>query len=111
VIGGVLAPLSGEYNFTHGRAFGVAGHDLRGLVGTAPPTCAIDVDGGAWWTLEGTQHDGWLGSSVSTADLNRDGFDDVIVGESGHDIPPPSGPATGSNRGQVSIGLSTQDIP
>jgi hypothetical protein len=69
----------------------------RLMRGAATPPTAIE------WTLNGTETDGKLGFSVSTAgDLDADGYADFVAGEPGH-----SGGVNGDGRALVVHGRAT----
>jgi len=88
-----------------GRVYAYTGHEMYDLMGYSTSECVDGLEF-SWWVVEGEQIWGYLGYSVSMgADLNRDDFDDVVIGEPGHST------QTEASTGRASIGLSTQDIP
>lgn len=63
-----------------GEAYILFGNDAEQVATLAPD----DLDGSNGFRLQGTDAEGWLGLSVAGAgDINRDGFDDVLVGSYG----------------------------
>ncbi|HET6372941.1 MAG TPA: FG-GAP and VCBS repeat-containing protein [Candidatus Polarisedimenticolia bacterium] len=56
------------------------------------------------WTAEGNQADAFFGNGLAAADVNGDGFDDVLVGAGGFD-------GGESNEGRISLFLGSSSGP
>lgn len=96
---GYVSTLPGTQLAVHGAAFVFLGGP-NGIVGTRPATAHASIFSDKWLA--------YFGQVVANAgDVNRDGFDDIIIGapERGHDFPPDSGiePNQGSGRAGAAV--------